>query len=297
MTARPVFAVVTHSPSAFSNRRIAEACARNGFEPLMLDLDALDILVDDAGARSFYHGVDLAPPAVFYARTGGWTSAFGLAVIAQMEATPGVVVLNGADHVAAARDKLRGQQRLLAAGLPVPATALLRDPADARAMAARLGGPPLVVKVLAGTKGEGVMLARTADELQAAIDVLWSAGTTLLLQEFVEESEGRDVRVLVVGDRVLGAMLRQAPAGEFRANVAQGAKVASYRLDPEVEAYALRATAAMGLDIAGVDLLLRGDGYVVIEVNSAPGFEGFERATGVDVADAIVQLGRWRMGA
>ena len=295
--AAPVLGIMTQAPSAYPNLRIVEACERAGLKARMLDPEAFDIVVGQTGPATCYHGEVLEPPAAFYARTGAWTTAFGLAVVAQMEATPGVAVLNSAESVAAARDKLRGQQRLSAAGLPVPATALLRDPADAAEMARRLGGLPLVVKVLAGTKGEGVALARTSEELDAALAEALHKGDTLLLQDFVEESEGRDLRVLVVGGRVLGAMSREAPPGEFRANVAKGARVSGYPLDDVLSSLALRAARAMGLDIAGVDLLFSADGYLIVEVNSAPGFEGFERATGVRVAEEIVRLAADRMAA
>jgi ribosomal protein S6--L-glutamate ligase len=229
------------------------------------------------------------------ARTGSETTVFGRAVVRHMESTAGVVVINSSDAIMRARDKLLAHQMFADAGIPFPRTVLARQPSDVSKMVKLVGGAPVILKLLSGTHGKGVMLGRDLDEIQASLDTVWALNQTLLIQEYVRESAGSDIRVLVVGGRVLGAMQRSAKLGRFRANVHQGAEVAAHPLDEELEWMALRAAEVIGLEIAGVDLVEGAEGYRVIEVNSAPGFEGFERATGRNVAAEILRYARFRL--
>jgi len=249
-----------------------------------LDPQHFDLLVDAAEVRTFYRSRAFGAPEAFVPRTGSDTTMFARAIIRQMESTPGVVVVNSSDAIMAARDKLLAHQLLAAGGVAFPKTVLARQPSDVAKMVRLVGGPPVILKLLSGTHGKGVMLGKDLDEIQASLETVWALNQTLLIQEYVDHDPGVDIRVLVVGGRVLGAMKRTAQLGRFRANVHQGAHVEPYPLTEDLEWLALQAAEIMGLDIAGVDLVQSRSGYLVIEVNSAPGFEGFEKATGVNVA-------------
>jgi ribosomal protein S6--L-glutamate ligase len=229
------------------------------------------------------HGLRVALP-----RIGARVTSHGLAVVRQLEAQ-GVPVVNGADAIAQSRDKLRCLQLLAAQGVDIPRTVLARGASDVDVLLEQVGGLPAILKLIQGTQGVGVMIAHSRAEVESFLSTLWDLGQEILLQEFVHESKGRDVRALVVGDRVVAAMRRQARAGEFRSNIHRGASGAAIELEPAFAAAAVRAAQVLGLDVAGVDLLESEAGPKVMEVNSSPGFEGLERATGQDIAAAIVQ--------
>jgi ribosomal protein S6--L-glutamate ligase len=290
-------ALLTDERKCYSVGRFREEATSTGVTVGVFDPSHFDLLVEPTGPTTYYRNKRLAPPGAFLPRTGAETTMFARAVINQMEATAGVVVINSADSVMACRDKLRAHQMLAGAGLPSPKTVLARQPSDVSKMVRRVGGPPVVLKLLSGTHGKGVMLGRDADEIQATLETVWSLNQTLLIQEFIGHSAGRDLRVLVIGGRVIGVIQRTAKLGSFRANVHQGAEVMAVAATEEMEWLALRAAEVMGLDIAGVDLIEGPEGHLVIEVNSAPGFEGFERATGINVAAEILRYARFRAGA
>lgn len=293
----PVIGFLSLEPRPYSRRRFEEECAALGFSCAWLDPQHFDLLIDRSAPRTFYKARPFPAPAAFVPRTGSDTTLFARAVIRQMEATAGVLVVNSSDAVMRARDKLLAHQIFAEQRIPFPRTVLARQPSDVSKMLKLVGGPPVILKLLSGTHGKGVMLGKDAEEIQASLDTVWALNQTLLIQEYVRESAGSDIRVVVVGGRVLGAMQRSAKLGGFRANVHQGAAVEPYPLDIELEWIALRAAEAIGLDIAGVDLVRGADGYSVIEVNSAPGFEGFEKATGVNVAAEILRYVRFRLAS
>ncbi|HET8947905.1 MAG TPA: RimK family alpha-L-glutamate ligase [Candidatus Polarisedimenticolia bacterium] len=175
------------------------------------------------------------------------------------------------------------------AGVAIPKTVMARHPSQVQRALQIVGGPPAILKLVRGTQGIGVILAETEQAAQQVVETLWSLGMTVLVQEFIEESEGRDVRVIVVGKRAVAAMRRQARLGEFRSNVHRGAAATAVDRAPGLERLALKACRALHLDVAGVDVLESRSGPKVLEVNSSPGLEGIERATGKDVASAIVE--------
>lgn len=294
-THRPVVAFLSEETRPYSRKRFEAEAPSLGLRVSWLDPQHFDLLIDAAEPRTYYRARTFPAPAAFVARTGSDTTLFARAVVRHMESTDGVVVINSADSIMAARDKLLAHQMLAEAGVPFPRTVLARQPSDVSKMIKLVGGPPVILKLLSGTHGKGVMLGRDLDEIQASLDTVWALNQTLLIQEYVRESAGTDIRVLVVGGRVLGAMQRTATLGRFRANVHQGAAVAEYPLDDELEWLALRSAEVVGLDIAGVDLVRGADGYQVIEVNSAPGFEGFEQATGRNVAAEMLRYVRFRI--
>jgi ribosomal protein S6--L-glutamate ligase len=172
----------------------------------------------------------------------------------------------------------------------IPRTVLARGGGDVRELVAQVGGLPAILKLIQGTQGVGVMIAHSAAEVESILGTLWDLGQEILLQEFISESRGRDLRALVVGDRVVGAMRREAPRGEFRSNLHRGGFGTAVQLPPEYEEAAIRAARVIGLDVAGVDLLEAGQGPKIVELNSSPGFEGLERATGLDIAGEIVSF-------
>jgi RimK family alpha-L-glutamate ligase len=277
----------------YSRIRFEGESAATGVSVSWLDPQHFDLLVRSGSPKTYYRSRPLAMPAALVPRTGSDTTAFARAVIRQFESTPGVVVINSSDAIMAARDKLLTHQLLAAAKIPFPKTVLARQPSDVAKMVRLVGGPPVILKLLSGTHGKGVMLGKDLDEIQASLETVWALNQTLLIQEYVDHDAGTDIRVLVVGGRVLGAMKRRAKLGRFRANVHQGAAVEPYPLTDELEWLALRAAEVMRLDIAGIDLVEAPAGYAVIEVNSAPGFEGFERATGRNVAAEILRYVRF----
>lgn len=290
-------AFLSEEERAHSRPRFQEEARGLGMSVKWLAPEHFDLLIDARDPRTYYRNRLLKPPAVFVPRTGSDTTLFGRAVIMQMESTPGTVVVNSSEAVMRCRDKLLAHQLLAEAGVPFPRTVLARQPSEVDKMVRLAGGPPVILKLQSGTHGKGVMLGKDIDEIQAALETVWALNQTLLIQEFVRDSAGRDIRVLVVGGRVLGGMQRRAQLGRFRSNVHQGAAVEPYPLSDTLEWLALRATEVMGLDIAGVDLVEDGEGYSVIEINSAPGFQGFERATGVNVAREILRYAAFRAEA
>jgi ribosomal protein S6--L-glutamate ligase len=200
----------------------------------------------------------------------------------------GVPVVNSAAGIARSRDKLRGLQALAQSGLDVPRTVMAHDRSNVRALLEEVGGLPAIIKLIRGTQGVGVMIASTLAEVQSMLDTFADLGQEIILQEFVAESKGRDVRALVVGNRVVGAMRREARRGEFRSNIHRGGTGRPVELPPEYAEIAVKAARVVGLEVAGVDMLESKDGPKIMEINSSPGFEGLEKATGIDVAGAIV---------
>jgi ribosomal protein S6--L-glutamate ligase len=291
----PVVSFLSQERRPYSRTRFEEEAPDHGLSVAWLDPQHFDLLVDAENPRTYYRSRPLVAPAAFVPRTGSDTTMFASAIIRQMEYTPGVAVVNSCDAIMASRDKLLAHQLLAAARVPFPKTVLARQPSDVAKMVRLVGGPPVILKLLSGTHGKGVMLGKNTEEIQASLETIWALNQTLLIQEYIDHAPGTDIRVLVVGGRVLGAMKRTAKLGHFRANVHQGAKVEPYPLTDDLEWIALQATEVMGLDIAGVDLVESRDGFAVIEVNSAPGFEGFERATGRNVAAELLRYLRLRI--
>ena len=222
-------------------------------------------------------------------RIGNSITYFGTAVVRQFEQMD-VYTPNTSCGIANSRDKLRATQILSRHQIGMPATTFVRDRADVIPAIERVGGAPVVIKLLEGTQGIGVILAPDLKVAEAIIETLQSTRQNVLIQRFVKESKGRDIRALVVGDRVVAAMRRVAQGDEFRSNVHRGGSVEPVDLDPEFERVAVRSAQIMGLRVAGVDMLEGSDGPLVMEVNSSPGLEGIERATKLDVAGAIIDF-------
>ena len=281
---------LTREPRLYSMRRFAQAAREQGHAFATLDPMAASLFMHPGGAQMWVEGAPLGPGMVdaVVPRIGTGLTDQGCAVVAQLEAM-GLPVLNRSDAILRARDKLRSLQILAERRIPMPRTAVVRSLADLDDALDQVGGIPCVLKLLKGTQGIGVMLAESREALESTLQAFWSLGHAVLLQEFIEESRGKDVRAFVVGGRVVAAMRREARVGEFRSNIHRGGRGVPLGLEPDDEAAVLSAAAAIGLEVAGVDFLESDEGPRVIEVNASPGFEGLEAATGVDVAGAVVR--------
>ena len=227
-------------------------------------------------------------------RIGASITNYGLAVVRQFDMM-GVPVLNTAIAIARSRDKLRAMQLLTRKSIDVPRTVCARTPASVDLALSFVGGTPAIVKLQQGAQGIGTMIAETPQAVTSLLETLWAMGQDIILQEYIAESRGRDYRAIVVGNRVIAAMRRQAKAGEFRSNLHRGGLGVRVELDKRFSSAAIAATKVMGLEVAGVDLLEGRDGPKILEINSSPGLEGIERTSGVDVAGAIIQHAEKRL--
>jgi len=220
-------------------------------------------------------------------RIGASITEYGLAVVKQFE-TLGMYSVNGSRSIAESRDKMRCLQILTEAGLQVPRTVLTRNVRELKAAVDAVQGLPVVLKVLQGTQGVGVMLVHTPVSLASVVDTLRGLKQDVILQQFIAEGAGKDYRAFVVGDQVVAAMMRTAPAGEFRSNIHRGARGKFFQLPKDYERAAIRAAKVLGLGVAGVDIMESHSGPLILEVNSSPGFEGIEKVTGLNVAGMII---------
>lgn len=241
----------------------------------------------------YYKGKPIAQPDVILSRVGSYSPAFSLALLRHFQAL-GITLINTASSISKSKDKLHTIQLLAARGLPIPKTMQARVPIPEKLIDEHLGYP-LVLKAVTGSLGKGVMLCDSATELSDVMGLMKS-DQQLIVQEFISPSNGKDLRVFVIGGRVIGCMLRTAKQG-FKANASLGADVTSYPLNDEIIWLASEATRTLGLDIAGVDLLFdQNDGYRICEINAAPQFEGFERATGINIPVEIFHYLQVRLG-
>jgi len=282
--------VLSRNKRLYSTRRLVEAAKQLGHRPRVLDTLRCNMVLGRDRPRILYRGEEVLATDVHVAipRIGASITGYGLAVVNQLDLM-GVPVLASAIPIARSRDKLRALQLLSRFGIDIPRTVMCRYREEVPQAVDLVGGLPCIIKLIQGTQGIGVMIANTAAEVEGMLDTLWKLGQEILLQELVAESRGKDVRALVVGDRVVAAMRRTARAGEFRSNIHRGGVAEALSLDREYAEIAVKAARVMGLEVAGVDMLEARTGPKIMEVNSSPGFEGLEAATGADIASAYVQ--------
>ncbi|MGH3348384.1 MAG: RimK family alpha-L-glutamate ligase [Nocardioides sp.] len=280
-------AILSVAPRAYSTQRLRTAAADRGHTVKVLNTlrFGIDLSGDEPDLQ--FRGKQLSDYDAILPRIGNSITYFGTAVVRQFEQMD-VYTPNTAAGITNSRDKLRATQILSRHNVSMPATTFVRDRADVIPAIERVGGAPVVIKLLEGTQGIGVILAPELKVAEAIIETLQSTKQNVLIQRFVKESKGRDIRALVVGDRVVAAMRRVAQGDEFRSNVHRGGSVEAVELDDEFEQVAVLAAQIMGLRVAGVDMLEGNDGPLVMEVNSSPGLEGIETATKLDVAGAII---------
>ena len=280
-------AILSRSPRAYSTQRLRTAAAERGHTVKVLDTLQFAIDLSRSEPDLQYRGKQLSDYDAIIPRIGASITYFGTALVRQFEQMD-VYTPNTANGIANSRDKLRATQILSRHDIGIPATSFVRNRGDIEAAIERVGGAPVVIKLLEGTQGIGVILAPDNTVAAAVIETLQSKEHNVLLQHFVAESRGRDIRAVVVGDRVVAAMRRSAQGDEFRSNVHRGGRTEAVQLEPEFERTAVQSAQIMGLRVAGVDMLESDDGPLVMEVNSSPGLEGIETATSLDIAGAII---------
>jgi ribosomal protein S6--L-glutamate ligase len=280
-------AILSRAPRSYSTQRLRTAALDRGHKVLVLNTlrFGIDLSGDEPDLQ--FRGRQLSLYDAVLPRIGNSITYYGTAVVRQFEQMD-VYTPNTAGGISNSRDKLRATQILSRHGVAMPATTFVRDRADVIPAIERVGGAPVVIKLLEGTQGIGVILAPTIKVAEAIIETLQSTRQNVLIQRFVKESKGRDIRALVVGDRVVAAMRRSASGDEFRSNVHRGGSVERVTLDEEYEQVAVRSAQIMGLKVAGVDMLEGKRSPLVMGVNSSPGLEGIEAATKLDVAGAII---------
>jgi ribosomal protein S6--L-glutamate ligase len=281
-------AILSRSSNLYSTSRLKEAATERGHEVSVVDYLRCYMEISARRPKVLYRGEEVRPDAVI-PRIGATYTFYGAAVVLQFEMA-GVFSLNESQGISRSRDKLRALQLLSRAGVDLPTTSFAHSTQDIDGLLEVVGGPPVVVKLLEGTQGLGVVLAETRKAADSVISAFRQLDANILVQEFVKEARGADVRAFVVGGKVVAAMRRQAPPGEFRSNLHRGGQAEVIKLSANERATAVRAAKTMGLNVAGVDLLQSDVGPMVLEVTSSPGLEGIEAASGVDIAAAIIEF-------
>ncbi len=280
-------AILSRSPKCYSTRRLLDAAKQRGHVAKVLDTLKFSIDLEAGTPDLYYRGKTLSNYDAVLPRIGASITYFGTAVVRQFEQMD-VFTANGSTGIGNSRDKLRCMQILSRHQIGMPQTTFVRNKSDVLPAIERVGGSPVIIKLLEGTQGVGVILADNVKVAEAIIETLHSTRQNVLVQKFVSESRGRDVRALVVGDRVVAAMRRTAQGLEFRSNVHRGGSIEPIELDEAFQDAAVRSAQIMGLRVAGVDMLEGSNGPQVMEVNSSPGLEGIETATQLDIAGAII---------
>ncbi len=282
-------AILSRRPSLFSTRRLKEAGQERGHEVRVVDYLRCYMDITSHKPQVLYQGEALLEYDAVIPRIGAPHTFYGTAVVRQFEMM-GVYSANESQAISRSRDKLRSLQLLSRKGIGLPVTGFAHSTKDIEGLINIVGGAPMVIKLLEGTQGIGVILAETRKAAEAVIEAFRGLNANILVQEYLKEAGGADIRCLVVGNRVVAAMKRQAPPGEFRSNLHRGGTAEKVRLTPEERSTATRAAKAMGLNVAGVDIIRSNHGPVVLEVNSSPGLEGIETASQIDVAAEIIEF-------
>lgn len=282
-------AILSRNPNLYSTRRLVDAGEKRGHEVIVLDTLHCYMNINSREPSVHLHGQVLKDVDAVIPRIGASITFYGTAVLRQFEMM-GVYPLNESVAISRSRDKLRSMQLMARKGIGMPVTGFAHSPDDIPDLIQMVGGAPLVIKLLEGTQGIGVVLAETRKAAESVIEAFMGLKANIMVQEYIQEAGGADIRCLVVGDRVVAAMKRQAAEGEFRSNLHRGGTGSTVKITPDERATAVRAAKTMGLNIAGVDLLRSNHGPLVMEVNSSPGFEGVESATNIDVAEKVIMF-------
>jgi len=285
-----------HGGAHYEHQRFQDEARILGIDLEIVAPEAIDLIVSRGGRRSIrLHGQEVDLPDAVLPRMGSATNYFCLAVLRQFEHL-GVAVLNPSSAIEAVKDKLFCQQILAQNNLPIPRTILVRFPVDLDLVESQIGFP-CVVKVLAGSAGEGIYLSHNSESFRNLMELVscLDQSKSLILQEYIDSRPGQDLRVMVIGGRVVGAMLRSSTDGSFKANITRGGIGKAYPIDDTIDVLARECASALGLEIAGIDLLFDGGLYRICEANSAPGFKGFENATGTNIARQILQYCHWKI--
>lgn len=282
-------AILSRNSSLYSTRRLVEAGRQRGHTVQVIDTLRCYMNMATHKPTIHYQGKILEDFDAVIPRIGASITFYGTAVLRQFEML-GVFPVNESVAISRARDKLRSLQLLSRKGIGLPVTGFAHSPGDIHDLIDMVGGAPLVIKLLEGTQGIGVVLAETRKAAESVIEAFMGLKANILVQEYIKEAGGADIRCFVVGDKVVAAMKRQAQPGEFRSNLHRGGSATVVRITPEERSTAVRAARIMGLNVAGVDMLRSNHGPLVMEVNSSPGLEGIEQATNKDVAGMIYEF-------
>lgn len=280
--------ILSRKHTIYSTKRLVEACQIRGHDvevinPLNCYMNITSMNPSVHFQNRSLHGFNAIIP-----RIGASITFYGTAVLRQFEMM-GVFPLNESVAISRSRDKLRAAQILARKGVGLPVTGFAHSTKNTQDLISLVGGAPLVIKILEGTQGKGVVLAETSKAAESVIDAFRSLNANILIQEFIKEAGGADIRCFVIGDKVVSAMKRQAKEGEFRSNLHRGGVAEKIKITPQERQVAVQAAKVLGLRVAGVDMLRSNHGPVVLEVNSSPGLEGIEKTTGVDVASQIIE--------
>jgi gamma-F420-2:alpha-L-glutamate ligase len=279
----------------YERERFVEEADKYGIDFNLVFADEIDLIVSRDDRKSIRFRNDIVPlPDVLLARTGSGTGYFNLSVLRQFERL-NVPTLPNSASIEASKDKMYANQILAQAGLPIPKTMLTRFPCKAE-LVEKVVGFPCVLKVVTGSHGKGVYLCENAKQFEDLSELVSSFDfkTSMIVQEYISYSEGRDLRVIVIGGRVVGAMLRRSTDGSFKANISRGGEASPFEVDDQMELLAIQTAKVLDLDIAGVDLLFATDGYKICEANSSPGFKGFEKALGINIPQKVFDYAKMR---
>ena len=279
----------------YERERFVEESDKYGIDFNLVFADEIDLIVSRDDRKSIRFRNDIVPlPDVLLARTGSGTGYFNLSVLRQFERL-NVLTLPNSQAIEQSKDKMYANQILAQAGLPIPKTMLTRFPCPAD-LVEKVVGFPCVLKVVTGSHGKGVYLCENAKQFEDLSELVSSIDfkASMIIQEYVQYSEGRDLRVIVIGGRVIGAMLRTSTDGSFKANISRGGEGTPYGVDEHMEMLAIQTAKVLDLDIAGIDLLFHSDGYRICEANSSPGFKGFEAALGINIPQKVFDYARLR---
>lgn len=280
--------VLSTNKSIYSTQRLVEAAQQRGHECIVMDHTKCYVGIQQGKPSIHYKGQDITDIDAVIPRIGASVTFYGSAIVRQFEVM-GVISANQSQAITRSRDKLRCMQILSGAGLGLPTTGFARTASDVDDLINMVGGAPLVIKLLEGTQGIGVVLAETKKAASSVIEAFYGLGNNILIQEYIKEAKGTDIRAFVVDGKVVGAMKRTAKEGEFRSNLHRGGTAEIVKLTAKEKQTAIAAATAMGLTVAGVDMLPSARGPLILEVNSSPGLEGIEKATQKDIAGEIIK--------
>lgn len=282
-------AILSRNPKLYSTSRLVEAAEKKGHEALVFDHLRCSVVADIGEPKMFYQGERITDIDAIIPRIGSSVTFYGSAIVRQFEMM-NVFCANPSIAIVRSRDKLRSIQIFSRHNIGIPKTVFANHPKQADKLIHELGGTPVVIKLLEGTQGIGVVLAETKKAAQSVIEAFYGLNANILIQEFIKEAKAADIRAFVVDGKVVGAMKRQGAEGEFRSNLHRGGSSSVIKLSRAEKKTALEAAKVMGLRVAGVDMLQSERGPLILEVNSSPGLEGIEKATGKDIAGSIIDF-------
>ncbi len=282
-------AMLAQNPNLYSHKRLVEAAEQRGHTLDIIKTLRVSINIASSRPSMLYDGHLLEGYDAVIPRIGASITFYGLAVLRQFEIM-GVYPVNESVAIGRSRDKLRSMQLLARKGIGLPVTAFTHDPKKATEVIEMAGGAPVVIKLLEGTQGIGVMLAETENSAKSVVEAFRGANINILVQEYIKEAGGTDIRCFVIGDKVVASMKRTGAAGDFRSNLHQGGSAQKIKITSQERAAAVSAAKAMGLNVCGVDMLRSNHGPVIMEINSSPGIEGIEKATELDIAGKIIEF-------